>query len=789
MKQFQLFDIPVRPEKQAEEQKSAPKIKLKKGETIDTLIETARKMVDEKLGNYKDVSICVEDTDTLIKFFNDTDDGGIIGIDTETTGLNTFTDELVGISICNGKQALYIPITHKSAVTGNIISTQIKSDAIKEIFGRMFKERTFKWVYHNAKFDLAVLRTYFGYPVPAPYWDTMLCAYLFNQDEEHNLKYLFNKYIATEDEGINRFDTLFKGITFDYVPIDVATVYAGKDALMTFELYEYQKRELERPEYKGLKYVLEEIELPLLPILEDMQRTGVNMNQGMLDDLYKKYSARLEKAEKEVYAEINKHESAIHKFRTEHYDKKLDDPILISSPSQLSILFYEILGYKTKSGKGTGVAELEEIGTPLTKSLLEYRKMEKLIDAFLIALPKRIEPSTKKIHTSLNQYGAATGRFSSSSPNLQQIPSRGEAKEIRRIFGASKGNILMSSDFSQQEPRILAHMCGDENLIHTYATGKDLYSTMASQAFHTTYEECLEFYLDENGKKTDRTNPEGKKRRSNIKGVLLGIMYGRGTASVAEVIHSTVEEAQTIIDDFFKAYPLIKTFVEEKQKEAKQRGYTETAWGRRRYLKHIQDDPYEYRYNDNRKVDFNPLFTAKSVVDREVSAEIKDSYNSMLEKANFYKRNKIIEQASQDGVTILNNQGFIAEANRQVVNSIIQGSAADMTKRAMLLMGNNQELKDLGFKMLFPVHDELIAECPFENRKRCGELMSQLMIQAGAEKISVPMKCDVEFFQYWYGPDVSAEDDAVTEMQYKDYNEKGIYYEREHYEELLSGGV
>lgn len=294
---------------------------------------------------------------------------------------------------------------------------------------------------------------------------------------------------------------------------------------MTLHLFEYQYKEFSKPELSNLLYVLQNIEMPLLPILEDMQRTGVNINQNMLKQLYNKYSERLEKAKVVVYKEIDKHKEEIDKYRITHYNKKLDDPILISSPSQLSILFYDILHYKTKSGKGTGVHELEEINTDLTKALLEYRKMEKLIDAFLIALPKRIEPSTGKIHTSLNQYGAATGRFSSSNPNLQQIPSRGEAKEIRRLFGASPGNILMSSDFSQQEPRTLASLANDPKMIEAYMTGKDLYATMAADIYKLPYADCMEFYLDENGNKTDVTNPEGKKRRSATKSILLGILY------------------------------------------------------------------------------------------------------------------------------------------------------------------------------------------------------------------------------------------------------------------------
>lgn len=148
---------------------------------------------------------------------------------------------------------------------------------------------------------------------------------------------------------------------------------------------------------------------------------------------------------------------------------------------------------------------------------------------------------------------------------------------------------------------------------------------------------------------------------------------GRGTASVAEQIHSTVEEAQKIIDDFFEAYPAIKQFTEVTQQKAKQNGYTETAWGRRRYLKHIQDEPYEYKYNEKRQVDFNPLFTAKSVINKQVPQNIKDEYNAKLEKANYYYRNKIIEQAAKDGIDIINNGGFIAESLRQCVNSTIQG--------------------------------------------------------------------------------------------------------------------
>ena len=213
-----LFEIP---KETNTKQNTGSKITLKKGQTIKDLIESARQLVEEKLGKYKDTSKCITTLVELQQFFNETTDNSIMGIDTETTGLNTLTDELVGISLCNGKQCIYIPINHKSSIYNTRLSNQIDIKDIKEIFGNIFKTRKFKWVYHNSKFDLAVLRTFFGYPLPDPYWDTMLCAYLFDQNEDHNLKYLYNKYIAQEDEGINRFDTLFKGITFDYIPLIV----------------------------------------------------------------------------------------------------------------------------------------------------------------------------------------------------------------------------------------------------------------------------------------------------------------------------------------------------------------------------------------------------------------------------------------------------------------------------------------------------------------------------------------------------------------------------------------
>ena len=221
-----LFQMPKKSTSSTQSSKTGSQIKLKKGQTVNDLIIQARQIVEEKLGAYKEASICITNIEDLSKFFTNTPDDAIIGIDTETTGLNTFTDELVGISLHNSatNQAAYIPINHKSAIYKTKVPGQIEENKIREVFGNIFKTKQYRYVYHNAKFDLAVLRTFFGYPVPDPYWDTMLLANLFYQNEDHNLKYLYNKYVAVEDEGVNRFDTLFKGITFDFVPINICGI-------------------------------------------------------------------------------------------------------------------------------------------------------------------------------------------------------------------------------------------------------------------------------------------------------------------------------------------------------------------------------------------------------------------------------------------------------------------------------------------------------------------------------------------------------------------------------------
>lgn len=657
--------------------------------------------------------------------------------------------------MCDGGDGVYIPLNHSNYVYGTKIEGQLDVKDVAEVFKKYMNN--IKWIYHNSKFDLNVLKTAFGFDMPMHYWDTLIFAHLYRSNEEHGLKYLYNKYIALEDEGVNKFDKLFNGLTFDLIPIDVATVYAGKDAIMTHKLFEWQYSILDT-EFAESKDLFLNIENPLSYYVAEMQRTGVEYDKEASDKLSAELFKEQAEAEKVVYNEINKYKSQIDEYKITHPKNPLEDPINLKSEKQLSTLFYDIIGYKTKAGKGTGREILQEINDDLCKSLLKLRTLTKLIDAFIVSLPGFIEPTDGRIHTSLNQDGTETGRFSSSKPNLQQIPARNPiGKKIRQLFKASPGYVMMSSDFSQQEPRVLCHLCNDEHLRKAYADGKDIYAEMASKAFHETYENCREFYVDENGNKIlgddgePIENVEGHKRRSRIKGVLLGLLYGESTATMAEGAGISIDEAQQIIDDFFKAYPRIQEYINTQQKIAKERGYTLTLWGRKRIIPNIQREEYEFSYNENRRVDFNPMFWSDDVASTEVKDEIKQQYIQKLEKANFNTKRKIIEQARLAGIDIRDNKKYIAEANRKVVNSIVQGTAADMSKLAMLKIATNKELRDLGFRQLFPVHDEIIGECPMENKDRCAELMSKMMIEAGATKVSVPMKCDVAKFINWEG--------------------------------------
>ena len=303
----------------------------------------------------------------------------------------------------------------------------------------------------------------------------------------------------------------------------------------------------------------------------------------------------------------------------------------------------------------------------------------------------------------------------------------------------------------------MTQMCGDPKMIQAYMEGKDLYAEIAALSFNTSYDNCLEFRPD------GTTNPEGKNRRSQAKSILLGVLYGRGVPSIAEQLGTTTKKAQAIKDSVFKGFPAIPKFEEDSLDMAYEKGYVTTLWGRKRRLPDLQLPEYEFRWKDGVRPDDDLLSFDDDEEGNELSgveevpSDLVDRYTKRLRQAYFGQKRKIFEEANKEGIWIVDNGGKIADAQRQCVNARIQGSAADMSKLAMILVGNDERLKELGFRLLIPVHDELIAECPEENVKECSERFAELMSEAAKNRLTIPIKCDVEITKAWYGDTITGE--------------------------------
>lgn len=283
-------------------------------------------------------------------------------------------------------------------------------------------------------------------------------------------------------------------------------------------------------------------------------------------------------------------------------------------------------------------------------------------------------------------------------------------------------------------------MSEDESMLQAYKDGKDLYASVASVIYNNRYEDNLEFYPD------GSYNNDGKKRRSAVKGILLGIMYGRGVASIAENLGITFPEAQEIIDSFYKSFPKVKGWMDQTIKNGKELGYVEDLWGRRRRLPDLQLPKYEIR-SAKSITDFNPFIGIK---DRVVTDPNISKYENLLKKV--WKRSdvdEVVYKAKQDGITIRNNGGFIASAERQSVNARIQGGAATMTKIALGKLYKDEQLKKWGFNLLLTVHDEIIGECPVEYAEQVADRLTYIMSTCINDKTDMIFKCDADINTHW----------------------------------------
>ena len=761
-----LFNLPPRATKAGDSllAKKASKaaqanvgITIKGGGGLLERISTISAMVNKNLGKYKDRYEVIRDEETFEKYIDECIKNGVISIDTETNSLDPITCTLAGLCLyTTGNKAVYIPLHHVSYVTGIEIENQISDEFATKQMQRIVDNKI-KVIMFNAKFDVRVIKNQLGVELTA-YWDGYLAARLLNENEpESNLKALHKKYCMQGEGDAFGFDSLFKGIPFTHIPVNTGYLYAARDAEITYELYEFQRPFLTEGDpicverdLTGPAFVFNHIEMPLINIVAEMEDTGVAFDFDLADRLSKEYNIKLKEAEDKFYKKCDNFGEALDKYREKRgAANKLQYPVNISSPTQIAIMLYDVLEIKPvdkEKPRGTGEEILSKIDHPVAKAILEYRGIAKLLSTYIDKMPAITNPKTKRIHASFNQIGADTGRFSSSDPNMQNIPSHNN--EIRKMFRASDGYVLLSSDYSAQEPRIMAHMSKDEKMIKAYRDGKDLYVEIASMAYNMLYSECKEFRED------GTSNPEGKERRGAAKAIVLGVCYGKGVAAIAEDLQVTKKKAQEIYDKVMVSFPGLKRFMEESEAMARDYGFVTTVWGRKRRLPNMQLPPYEFTYIGGAPKDFDPLFDDEDEFDDgllEIDEATKQKYINLLNRTYSRKEKEVIKaKAKTEGILIKDNGGYIAEATRQCVNSRIQGSAADQTKLAMILVGNDARLKELGFKLLLAVHDELIGECPRENAKEVSERFAQLMVEA-AKDLAVPSKCDVEVTECWYG--------------------------------------
>lgn len=730
------------------------RVTVKGGKGLEARIEAIRAFTKTAYEDDKLPKENIMDEARFRQYMDVVRKNGIWAFDTETGGLDTMDDGIAGICIYTpGEVSAYVPINHVNYITGEKLPGQIPIEVIAEELSNL---ENVKNIYHNAKFDIRVTLNNVG-PRLSYEWDTALGANLLNENEPHNLKYLYEKYVMHNKDlsNLNTYGKLFDGLKFMFIPLDIAYLYAAKDPYMTYKVWEFQSEFLNEESeqckamhLEGVAWVFHNIEMPLIDVLIDCEQRGVCIDEPYAEFLANKYHAALEGdkttgskgVETEALEEVAKYQHLIDKLPAEK-KTKLGNPVNLGSPTQVAILAYDVLGLKSpdkEKPRGTGNEILESYHMPLFDKILEIRGLKKMLSTYIEKLPKEVKPKTNRIHATVNQYGAITGRQSMTNPSLQTIPSHN--KDIRPMFIPGEGMVLIGGDYSQQEPRCLAHLSQDPFLIKAYQDGKDIYATIASKVYNLPYADCMEEYLDENGKKNGVKNVEGKKRRDGIKSVVLGIMYGRGAGTIGEQLGISRKEAQQIVDDFFLAFPIVKKYIDQQVEKGRTEGFVETVYGRKRRLPDLSLPEYDIKDKDK----------------KPITGRIQQQYLKLLKHARSSEVGNIIADARKKGIFIRNNGGIIADAERQTLNSIIQGSAADITKIASILIGKDKQLKEWGYGLLFSVHDELIGEAPLVNALKCKKRVTELMLKA-AYKVSVPMKVDMEITKKWYGEDISDE--------------------------------
>ena len=479
-------------------------------------------------------------------------------LDLETTSLDPMSAQLVGVSLSPAPaEAYYIPV-------GHVGLEELQQLPLEQVIARLkplLEDNTSAKLTHNGKYDMAVLAEY-GINVKNVTFDTMLAAYLLGE-KSLGLKTLAFSKLAIEMTPIT--DLIGSGakqISMSRVEIARAADYACADADMTFRLAKMLEPELHQ---QGLWQLFSEVELPLMPVLVHMERNGVALDTELLRQMSHRLGEQLLKLEAEIYNSVG------HQFN-------------INSPQQLSAVLFDELrlapARKTKGGYSTGASVLEELRGchPVIEFILDYRQLSKIKSTYIDALPSLINPKTKRVHTSFNQTRTATGRLSSSEPNLQNIPVRGElGKEVRQAFIAPPGSYLLAADYSQIDLRVLAHLSQDKSLLDAFRRDEDIHSATAAQVF---------------GVKPSAVTPD---MRRVAKTVNFGVIYGMSDYGLEQATGLSREEAAHFITAYFEKYPGVKQYLEATKEKARKEGYVQTLLGRRRSIPEINSQNRQVR--------------------------------------------------------------------------------------------------------------------------------------------------------------------------------------------------
>ena len=743
--------------------KKAKTPKVLKPITTEKLIKSKNVSVEDKmkaieedvyriLGKYKENTQTIKTYDEFVKYIDACIENGGMSIDTETNNsLNTFDCKLMGLCLYTPDQKnAYIPVHHVDK-DGNRLQWQINETQIKEQLKRC--EEVFK-IFHNATFDIEVINQTCNIKLKAD-WDTMVGAQILNENEQKGLKIQYKLHIDPEQDKYN-IEHLFKGLPYEIFDPELFALYAATDAYETWRLFEYQRTEFRKPENKEIYELFQKIEIPILDVVVDMELTGVEVDLEYAHRLSKVYHEKSDEVQEKIDKELERIKPLIEAWRLtpeanepiisktgkagKSKSQQLADPPELSSPTQMAIMLYDVLKAPVldkKSPRGTGADILDSLADkiPLCNLLVEKRGYDILINTFIDKMPEIIQKDGR-VHARFNTCGTQTGRFSSSGDiNMQNIPSH--AKDVRMMFRPRDGYVIVGSDFSGQEMRILASVANDRAMIDAYENNQDIYAKVASLVYKNDIEDNLEFRPG-----TGEKQPEGKARRSAAKTVALGLNYGMSTRSLAERLGESLEEAQKIVDGYYGGLKGVKKFTDDSQEMLKKYGYVTDVFGRRRHIPDAQLPEYEIT-SDKTNYEFNPLIGALPHKDLRIETLIKQ-YQSKLERARWKKdRDAIIERAKKDGLKVTYNGGFISRAMRQCLNARIQGSAASMTKLAMIMIHNDSRLKDLGFELLVTIHDEVLGECPLEHGDEVGNILCEIMVNAAKKCCNnVPWKCD-----------------------------------------------